>query len=76
VKVGYCVAASSRAIKPSASPHSPTVTVDIADPGTADYIVGAAIAKFGCIDGSDTLADSADVFRSKPQLDKRRKSGL
>jgi len=63
---GYGVVANSRSIAPSASPHVLTVAGDIADPETADRMVGAALDRFGRI---DTVVNNAGIFIPKPFLD-------
>jgi NADP-dependent 3-hydroxy acid dehydrogenase YdfG len=63
---GWAVVAIARTIKPSEDPDTPTVDGDLADPATADRIVGAALERFGRI---DTLVNNAGVFISKPFTD-------
>jgi NAD(P)-dependent dehydrogenase (short-subunit alcohol dehydrogenase family) len=63
---GWAVVASARTIKPSEDPAVLTVAGDIADPATADRIIGAALQRFGRI---DTLVNNAGVFISKPFTD-------
>lgn len=53
---GSAVVATARTIKPSEDPDTPTVDGDLADPATADRIVGAALERFGRI---DTLVNNA-----------------
>jgi NAD(P)-dependent dehydrogenase (short-subunit alcohol dehydrogenase family) len=68
-KFGYGVVANSRTIDKAGIIHdSQTVLVqgDIADPSTADRIVGAALERFGRI---DTLVNNAGVFIPKPFVD-------
>jgi NAD(P)-dependent dehydrogenase (short-subunit alcohol dehydrogenase family) len=60
------VVATARTIKPSEDPDTLTVDGDLADPATADRIVGAALERFGRI---DTLVNNAGVFISKPFTD-------
>jgi NAD(P)-dependent dehydrogenase (short-subunit alcohol dehydrogenase family) len=60
---GFNVVANSREIEPSKSPDVITVGGDIADPGTAERIVKAAIDRFGRI---DTLVNNAGIFIAKP----------
>jgi NAD(P)-dependent dehydrogenase (short-subunit alcohol dehydrogenase family) len=60
---GYRVVANSRTIKPSGSPNVIAVAGDVADPQTADRVVGAAIEHFGRL---DTLVNNAGIFISKP----------
>ena len=63
---GWAVVASARTIKPSEDQDVLTVAGDIAEPATADRIIGAALARFGRI---DTLVNNAGVFISKPFTD-------
>ena len=63
---GWAVVASARTIRPSEDPDVLTVAGDIADPATADRIIGAALERFGRI---DTLVNNAGVFISKPFTD-------
>jgi NAD(P)-dependent dehydrogenase (short-subunit alcohol dehydrogenase family) len=63
---GWAVVASARTIKPSADRDVLTVEADIAEPATADRIIGAALDRFGRI---DTLVNNAGVFISKPFID-------
>jgi len=60
---GWGVVATARTMKPTEDPGVLTVDGDIADPGTADRIVGAALERFGRI---DTLVNNAGVYISKP----------
>jgi NAD(P)-dependent dehydrogenase (short-subunit alcohol dehydrogenase family) len=60
---GWAVVASARTIESSAEPDLFTVEGDIADPATADRIIGGALERFGRI---DTLVNNAGVFISKP----------
>jgi NAD(P)-dependent dehydrogenase (short-subunit alcohol dehydrogenase family) len=60
---GWAVVAAASTITPSQDPGVITVAGDIADPATADQIVGAALERFGRI---DTLVNTAGVFISKP----------
>ncbi len=59
---GWAVVASALTIKPSQDPELLTVEGDIAQPGTTDRIVDAALDRFGRI---DTLVNDAGVFISK-----------
>jgi NAD(P)-dependent dehydrogenase (short-subunit alcohol dehydrogenase family) len=59
----YGVVANSRTIKPSGSPNVIAIGGDIADPETAERVVGAAIDRFGRI---DTLVNNAGIFIAKP----------
>ena len=63
---GWAVVANARTIKPSADPDVLTVEGDIAEPATADRIVGGALERFGRI---DTLVNNAGVFVAKPFTD-------
>jgi NAD(P)-dependent dehydrogenase (short-subunit alcohol dehydrogenase family) len=63
---GWAVVASARTIKPSEDPDVLTVDGDIAEPATADLIIGGALERFGRI---DTLINDAGVFISKPFTD-------
>ena len=63
---GWAVVASARTIKPSQDPALLTVAGDIAEPATAERIVGAALDRFGRI---DTLVNNAGVYLSKPFTD-------
>jgi NAD(P)-dependent dehydrogenase (short-subunit alcohol dehydrogenase family) len=63
---GWGVVASARTIKPSEDPDVLTVDGDIAEPATADRIIGGALERFGRI---DTLINDAGVFISKPFTD-------
>jgi len=60
---GWAVVASARTIKPSQESDLLTVEGDLADPATADRIIGAALERFGRV---DTLVNDAGVFISKP----------
>jgi NAD(P)-dependent dehydrogenase (short-subunit alcohol dehydrogenase family) len=63
---GWSVVANARVMKPAEDPDMLTVEGNIADPATADRIVGAAMERFGRI---DTLVNNAGVFLSKPFTD-------
>ena len=63
---GWAVVASARAIKPSQDPAVLPVEGDIADPATADRIIGGALERFGRI---DTVVNNAVAFVSKPFTD-------
>ena len=63
---GWAVVASARTIKPSEDPDVLTVEGDIAEPATADRIIGEALERFGRI---DTLVNNAGVYISKPFTD-------
>ncbi|MET8872202.1 SDR family oxidoreductase [Nocardia sp. NPDC004604] len=62
-KAGFGVVATSRTITASDDPEVVTVQGDIADPGTAEQVVAAALDRFGRI---DTLVNNAGVFIAKP----------
>jgi NAD(P)-dependent dehydrogenase (short-subunit alcohol dehydrogenase family) len=63
---GWAVVANSRAIR--ASPHDDLLAIagDIAEPATADRVIGGALDRFGRI---DTLVNNAGLFISKPFAD-------
>src|SRR5436190_10616708 len=65
---GYRVVANSRSIKPDAFGDQGVVPVDgdIADPRTAERVVGVALDRFGRV---DTLVNNAGAFLSKPFVD-------
>ena len=63
---GWAVVASARTIKPSQDPAVLPVEGDIADPATADRIIGGALERFGRV---DTVVNNAVVFVSKPFTD-------
>jgi NAD(P)-dependent dehydrogenase (short-subunit alcohol dehydrogenase family) len=63
---GWAVVATARAIKPSEDPEVLAVEGDIADPASADRIIGGALERFGRI---DTLVNNAGVCPSKPFTD-------
>ncbi len=63
---GWAVVANARSIKPSPDPDILAVEGDIAEPPTADRIIGGALERFGRI---DTLVNNAGVFISKPFTD-------
>ena len=60
---GWSVVASARTIRPAEDPGLLTVAGNIAEPATADRIIGAALDRFGRI---DTLVNNAGVCISKP----------
>jgi NAD(P)-dependent dehydrogenase (short-subunit alcohol dehydrogenase family) len=62
-ELGWAVVASARRMKPSDDPDLLAVEGDIAEPGTADQIIDAALARFGRV---DTLVNNAGIFLSKP----------
>jgi NAD(P)-dependent dehydrogenase (short-subunit alcohol dehydrogenase family) len=63
---GYRVVATSRNIKPTNDQDVVAVAGDIADPKTAEDVVGTAVARFGRV---DTLVNNADIFIGKPFTD-------
>jgi len=63
---GWSVVATARTIKPAEDPDVLTIDGDIADPATADRIIGEALGRFGRI---DTLINNAGVYVSKPFTD-------
>jgi NAD(P)-dependent dehydrogenase (short-subunit alcohol dehydrogenase family) len=63
---GWAVVACARTITPSEDPDLLTVAGDIAQPATADRIIGATLERFGRI---DTLVNNAGVYISKPFTD-------
>ena len=63
---GWAVVASARTIKPSGDRDVLTVPGDIAEPATADRIIGGALGRFGRI---DTLINNAGIYLSKPFTD-------
>ena len=65
---GYRVVANSRSIKPDAFGDQDVLPVDgdIADPHTAERVVGAALDRFGRV---DTLVNNAGAFLSRPFVD-------
>ena len=62
-ELGWAVVASARRMKPSDDPDLLAVEGDIADPGTADQIIDAALGRFGRV---DTLVNNAGIFLGKP----------
>jgi NAD(P)-dependent dehydrogenase (short-subunit alcohol dehydrogenase family) len=63
---GWSVVASAPTIRSVEDPDVLAVAGDIAEPATADRIIGAALDRFGRI---DTLVNNAGVFISKPFTD-------
>jgi NAD(P)-dependent dehydrogenase (short-subunit alcohol dehydrogenase family) len=59
----YRVVANSRSIGPSSDPDLLTVPGDIADPATADRLIGQALERFGRV---DTLVNNAGIFIASP----------
>jgi NAD(P)-dependent dehydrogenase (short-subunit alcohol dehydrogenase family) len=60
---GYAVIVTARSIGPSEDSGIVAVEGDIADPDTAQRVVGAAIERFGRI---DTLINNAGIYIGKP----------
>jgi NAD(P)-dependent dehydrogenase (short-subunit alcohol dehydrogenase family) len=65
-ELGYGVIATARSIEPSADSGMVAVPGDIADPDTAQRIVGEAVKRFGRI---DTLINNAGIYIGKPFTD-------
>lgn len=65
-KLGYGIVGTSRSIGDANDPEIVTIRGDIADAGTAERVVGAALERFGRI---DTLVNNAGVFVAKPFTD-------
>jgi NAD(P)-dependent dehydrogenase (short-subunit alcohol dehydrogenase family) len=65
-ELGYVVIATARSIGPSEDPGIVTIGGDIADPETAQRVVGEAVERFGRI---DTLINNAGVYIVKPFTD-------
>jgi NAD(P)-dependent dehydrogenase (short-subunit alcohol dehydrogenase family) len=63
---GWAVVAAAGTIGASPDPDLLTIAGDIADPATANRIVGGALKRFGRI---DTLVNNASVHLSKPFTD-------
>ncbi len=64
--LGYAVVATARSIESSADPAIVAVPGDIADPDTAERVVGEAVERFGQI---DTLINNAGIYIGKPFTD-------
>jgi len=62
-ELGHAVIATSRSIRPSQDSGIVTVQGDIADPDTAQRVVGEAVERFGRI---DTLVNNAGTYIGKP----------
>lgn len=62
----YRVVATSRSIRQGSDPDILTVAGDIADPKTAEAVIGAALDRFGRL---DTLVNNAGLFIAKPFID-------
>jgi NAD(P)-dependent dehydrogenase (short-subunit alcohol dehydrogenase family) len=65
-ELGYVVIATARSIGPSEDPGIVTIGGDIADPETAQRVVGEAVERFGRI---DTLINNAGIYIGKPFTD-------
>jgi NAD(P)-dependent dehydrogenase (short-subunit alcohol dehydrogenase family) len=65
-ELGYSVIATARSIGTSADAGIVTVAGDIADPETAQRVVGEALERFGRI---DTLINNAGIYIGKPFTD-------
>jgi NAD(P)-dependent dehydrogenase (short-subunit alcohol dehydrogenase family) len=65
-ELGYLVIATARSIRPSEDPGVVTVGGDIADPETAQRVVGEAVERYGRI---DTLINNAGIYIGKPFTD-------
>jgi NAD(P)-dependent dehydrogenase (short-subunit alcohol dehydrogenase family) len=63
---GWAVVANALSIEPSDDPGVLGIEGDVADPATADRIIGGALERFGRV---DTLINNAGVFISKPFTD-------
>jgi NAD(P)-dependent dehydrogenase (short-subunit alcohol dehydrogenase family) len=64
--LGYVVIATARSIGPSEDSDVVTIAGDIADPETAQRVVGEAVERFGRI---DTLINNAGIYIGKPFTD-------
>jgi NAD(P)-dependent dehydrogenase (short-subunit alcohol dehydrogenase family) len=64
--LGYVVIATALSIGPSEDPGIVTVAGDLADPETAQRVVGEAVERFGRI---DTLINNAGIYIGKPFTD-------
>ncbi|WP_336814257.1 SDR family NAD(P)-dependent oxidoreductase [Bosea sp. MMO-172] len=62
----YRVVATSRSISQGSDPDILAVPGDIADPSTAEAVVGEALARYGRV---DTLVNNAGIFIAKPFAD-------
>jgi NAD(P)-dependent dehydrogenase (short-subunit alcohol dehydrogenase family) len=65
-ELGYVVIATARSIGPSEDCGIVTIEGDIADPETAQRVVGEAVERFGRI---DTLINNAGIYVGKPFTD-------
>jgi NAD(P)-dependent dehydrogenase (short-subunit alcohol dehydrogenase family) len=68
-KLGYAVVATSRTITDSDDSDVLTIQGDIADPTTADRVIGAGMERFGRV---DTLINNAGIFIASPFTDYTR----
>ena len=60
---GWSVVATARTMKPTGDPDVLTIDGDIAEPATADRIIGAALARFGRIDTLVKIIPNQDPSR-------------
>ncbi len=65
-ELGYVVIATARSIEPSEDSGVVTIAGDIAEPETAQRVVGEAVERFGRI---DTLINNAGIYIGKPFTD-------
>ncbi|MGA9876828.1 MAG: SDR family oxidoreductase [Solirubrobacteraceae bacterium] len=65
-ELGYVVIATAQSIGPSEDSGIVTIDGDIADPETAQRVVGEAVERFGRI---DTLINNAGIYIGKPFTD-------
>jgi NAD(P)-dependent dehydrogenase (short-subunit alcohol dehydrogenase family) len=63
---GWAVVANARHLEPTRDASVLMVDGDVADPATADRVIGAALSRFGRV---DTLVNNAGVFIAKPFID-------
>jgi NAD(P)-dependent dehydrogenase (short-subunit alcohol dehydrogenase family) len=63
---GWAVVAGAPTIRPSKDPEVLAVEGDIADPASADRVIGGALERFGRL---DSLVNNAGVFIAKPFTD-------
>jgi NAD(P)-dependent dehydrogenase (short-subunit alcohol dehydrogenase family) len=70
-ELNFAVVANSRSIAPSDDPGVAAVAGDVADPGTADRIVAAALDRFGRV---DTLINNAGVSSPSRSPSTRRRT--
>lgn len=62
----YRVVATARSVQATNDPDILAVPGDVADPHTAERVIGSALARFGRI---DTLVNNAGIFSAKPFTD-------